>query len=102
VIDEVGGVTVHTSPLRRAKPAVRYLRSVLSQHQCPVESIAIFAEPDCSRHPTVPGAVLKLPELYHFLRTRLNRFRSMHSRYLDTAVISSHIDWCRSNRRTRE
>jgi hypothetical protein len=54
VIDELGGVTMHTSPIRRAKPAVRYLRSVLSQHDCPVESIAIFAEADCCLHPTAP------------------------------------------------
>ena len=92
VIDDLGGVTVHTSPLRRAKPAVRYLRSVLSQHDCPVESVAIFAEADCRLHPTAPDGVLALSDLHYFLRTRLLNFRATHARYLEAARLDSHID----------
>lgn len=92
VIDDLGGVTVHTSPLRRAKPAVRHLRSVLSQHDCPVESIAIFAEANCRLHPTAPDGVLALSDLHYFLRTRLLSFRATHARYLDAARLDSHID----------
>ncbi|SAK95308.1 NERD domain-containing protein [Caballeronia glebae] len=100
VIDDLGGVTVHTSPLRRAKPAVRHLRSVLSQHDCPVESIAIFAEVDCRLHPTAPDGVLALSDLHYFLRTKLLSFRATHARYLDAARIDSHIDrTCGSCRR---
>jgi len=91
VIDDLGGVTVHTSPLRRAKPALRYLRSVLSQHDCPVESIAIFAEADCRLHPTGPDGVLALSDLHYFLRLRLLNFRATHARYLDAARLDSHI-----------
>lgn len=92
VIDDLGGVTVNTSPLRRAKPAVRHLRSVLSQHDCPVESIAIFAEADCRLHPTAPDGVLALSDLHYFLRTRLINFRATHARYLDAARLDTHID----------
>lgn len=92
VTDDLGGVTVHTSPLRRAKPAVRHLRSVLSQHDCPVESIAIFAEADCRLHSTAPDGVLVLSDLHYFLRTRLLSFRATHARYLDAARLNSHID----------
>jgi len=91
VIDDLGGVTVHTSPLRRAKPALRYLRSVLSQHDCPVESIAIFAEAECRLHPTAPDGVLALSDLHYFLRLRLLNFRATHARYLDAARLDSHI-----------
>lgn len=92
VIDDLGGVTVNTSPLRRAKPAVRHLRSVLSQHDCPVESIALFAEADCRLHPTAPDGVLALSDLHYFLRTRLINFRATHARYLDAARLDSQID----------
>ncbi len=91
VIDDLGGVTVHTSPLRRAKPALRYLRSVLSQHDCPVESIAIFSEAECRLHPTAPDGVLALSDLHYFLRLRLLNFRATHTRYLDAARLDSHI-----------
>ncbi|SAL00444.1 NERD domain-containing protein [Caballeronia calidae] len=91
VIDDLGGVTVHTSPLRRAKPAVRYLRSALSQHDCPVESIAIFAQADCCLHPTAPDGVLALSDLHYFLRTRLLSFRVTHARHLDAARLDSQI-----------
>jgi len=101
VVDDFGGVTVHTSPLRRAKPAVRYLRSVLSRHECPVESIAIFAEERSSLHPTVPDDVLTLQDLHYFLRIRLNRFRATQGRYLDPDNLASYIDWSCSRRRSR-
>ncbi|WP_250523086.1 MULTISPECIES: hypothetical protein [unclassified Caballeronia] len=91
VIDDLGGVTVHTSPLRRAKPALRYLRSVLSQHDCPVESISIFAEAECRLHPTAPDGVLALSDIHYFLRLRLLNFRATHARYLDAARLDSHI-----------
>jgi hypothetical protein len=101
VVDDRGDVTIHTSPLRRAKPAVRHLRLVLSQHECPVESIAVFGVAGCSLHPTVPDGVLTLPDLHYFLRTRLNRFRATHRRYLDADNLASYIDWFCSRRRTR-
>lgn len=93
VVDDFGVATVQTSPFRRAKPAVRYLRTLLSQYGCPIESVAIFADSGCRLHPTLPDAVLKLPELYHFLRTRLNRFRATHSRYLELQAIVAQLDW---------
>ncbi len=101
VVDELGGVTLHTSPLRRAKPAVRHLRLMLSQHECPVESIAIFAEARCNLHPTMPDGVMTLPDLHYFLRTRLNRFRATHRRFLDADNVVSHIDWSCLRRRSR-
>jgi hypothetical protein len=101
VVDDFGGVTVHTSPLRRAKPAVRHLRSVLSQHECPVESVAVLADAGCSLHPTVLDGVLMLPDLHYFVRTRLNRFRATHRRYLDADNLAFHIDWSSSRRRSR-
>ena len=101
VVDDRGDVTIHTSPLRRAKPAVRHLRSVLSQHECPVESIAVLGEAGCSLHPSVPDGILTLPDLHYFLRTRLNRFRATHRRYLDADNLASHIDWFCSRRRPR-
>ncbi|MEZ2353866.1 nuclease-related domain-containing protein [Caballeronia sp. RCC_10] len=101
VVDDRGDVTIHTSPLRRAKPAVRHLRLVLSQHECPVESIGVLGEAGCSLHPTVPDGVLTLPDLHYFLRTRVNRFRATHRRYLDADNLASYIDWFCSRRRTR-
>ncbi|WP_250499823.1 nuclease-related domain-containing protein [Caballeronia sp. GAWG1-5s-s] len=101
VVDDRGDVTIQTSPLRRAKPAVRHLRLVLSQHDCPVESIAVFGGRGCSLHPTVPESVLVLSDLHYFVRTRLNRFRAMHRRYLDADNLASRIDWSCSRRRTR-
>ncbi|WP_277187180.1 NERD domain-containing protein [Caballeronia sp. BR00000012568055] len=101
VVDDFGGVTVHTSPLRRAKPAVRHLRLVLSDHECPVESIAVLSEAECSLHPTVPDGVLMLSDLRYFLRTRLNRFRATHRRYLNADSVASQIDWSCSRRRSR-
>jgi hypothetical protein len=101
VVDDLGGVTVHTSPLRRAKPAVRHLRLLLSQHECPVESIGLFSEARCSVHPTVPDDVITLPDLHYFLRTRLNCFRATHRRYLNAYSLASHIDWLCSPRRSR-
>lgn len=102
VVDDFGVATVQTSPFRRAKPAVRCLRTLLSQYGCPVESIAIYADSGCRLHPTVPDSVLKLPELYHFLRTRLNGFRASHSRYLDLQAIVAQIDWHVHGQRMRE
>ena len=102
VVDDFGVATVQTSPLRRAKPAVRYLRTLLSQYECPIESVAICADSGCRLHPTLPDAVLKLPELYHFLRTRLNRFRATHSRYLDLQAIVAQLDWRLHDGRMRE
>ncbi len=68
----------------------------------PVESTAIFAEEGCSVHPAAPDVVLTLPELYYFLRTRLNRFRATHARYLDPRGVAIDIDWSTSLRLTRE
>ncbi|SAL34838.1 nuclease-related domain-containing protein [Caballeronia concitans] len=101
VVDDRGDVTIHTSPLRRAKPAVRHLRSVLSQHDCPVESIAVLGEAGGSLHPTVPDGVLTLPDVHYFVRTRLNRFRATHRRYLDVDNLACHIDWLCSRGRSR-
>ncbi|KDR41681.1 hypothetical protein BG61_15980 [Caballeronia glathei] len=67
-----------------------------------VESTAIFAEEGCSVHPTAPDVVLTLPELYYFLRTRLNRFRATHARYLDPHGVAIDIDWSTSRGLTRE
>ncbi|WP_087669946.1 hypothetical protein [Caballeronia humi] len=94
IVDDLGITTVQTSPTRRAKPVVRYLRALLSQYGAPVESIAICAQSGCFIHPTVPDSVLQLPELYHFLRGRLHRFRANHSRYLDREAIAAQIDSC--------
>ncbi|WOD18686.1 NERD domain-containing protein [Paraburkholderia kirstenboschensis] len=93
-----GVVCVQTSPLRRAKPVLRHLRGVLGQFLCPVESIAVFADSDCALDPTLPENMLQGGELRHFMRTRLNRFRCSHSRYLDPRRIAAHLqshspDW---------
>jgi hypothetical protein len=100
IVDDSGVTTVQTSPMRRAKPVVRYLRALLSQYGAPVESIAIYAQSGCSIHPTVPDTVLQLSELYHFLRGRLHRFRANHSRYLDREAIAAQIASCLPDRRT--
>jgi len=96
--DEPGAVSVQTSPLRRAKPAVRHLRALLAEHCCPVESIAIFVSSHCALDPTLPETILCPSELHHFMRTRLNRFRASHRQYLDPGRLAAHLqlrcaDW---------
>jgi hypothetical protein len=45
VRDDFGVASVQTSPLRRAKPALRHLRAMLAQYECPVEYIAKLLAP---------------------------------------------------------
>ncbi|MFP3553186.1 NERD domain-containing protein [Paraburkholderia sp. SIMBA_049] len=78
VRDDFGVAPVQSSALRRAKPALRYLREMLAQYECPVEYIAVFPDRYCALDPALPEAILQRPELYHFMRTRLNRFCDSH------------------------
>ncbi|MFM0414789.1 nuclease-related domain-containing protein [Paraburkholderia aromaticivorans] len=96
-----GVVSVQTSPLRRAKPALRYLRVMLGEFNCPVESVAVFSASHCVLDPALPETILQAAELHHFMRTRLKRYRETHSRYLDSDSISAHLqsrcaDWGKS------
>ncbi|MFM0308417.1 nuclease-related domain-containing protein [Paraburkholderia sp. RL17-383-BIF-A] len=93
VRENSGVVCVKTSPLRRAKPALRHLRPILGEYNCPVGCIAVFADPHCALDPTLPEAILQGFELHHFMRTRLNRFRDSHFRYLDSRMIAGHLQW---------
>jgi hypothetical protein len=90
--DEPGAVSIQTSPLRRAKPAVRHLRALLAEYRCPVESIAIFVSSHCALDPTLPDTILYPSELHHFMRTRLNRFRASHPQYLDPGRLAAHLE----------
>ena len=92
VHDKVGVVSVQTSPLRRAKPALRHLRALLAEYGCPVESIAIFASSQCVLDPALPEAILYPSELHHFMRTRLNRFRASHLQHLDAVRLAAHLE----------
>lgn len=92
VHDKVGVVSVQTSPLRRAKPALRHLRALLVEYGCPVESIAIFASSQCVLDPALPEAILYPSELHHFMRTRLNRFRASHLQHFDAVRLAAHLE----------
>ncbi|MFM0498148.1 NERD domain-containing protein [Paraburkholderia caledonica] len=92
VHDKVGVVSVQTSPLRRAKPALRHLRALLAEYDCPVESIASFASSHCALDPALPEAILYPCELHHFMRTRLNRFRASHLQHLDPVRLAAHLE----------
>jgi hypothetical protein len=101
VRDDFGVASVQTSPLRRAKPALRHLRAMLAQYECPVEYIAVFPDRYCALDPSLPEAILQRPELYHFMRTRLNRFCDSHARFLDVHMIVAQVqrhcaDWGRA------
>jgi hypothetical protein len=78
--EKLGVASVETSPLRRAKPVLRYLRAVLTEYDCAVECLAVFKASHCAIDPTPPETILLLSELPHFMRTRLNRFRGSHLR----------------------
>jgi hypothetical protein len=98
VHERLGVVSVQTSPLRRAKPALRHLRGLLIEYDCPVECIAVFAAPHCALDPTLPETTLQASELHHFMRTRFNRFRDSHRQYLDSERIAAYLqlhctDW---------
>ncbi|WP_244220899.1 nuclease-related domain-containing protein [Paraburkholderia aromaticivorans] len=93
VRENSGVVCVKTSPLRRAKPALRHLRPILGEYNCPVGCIAVFADLYCALDPTLPETILQGFELRHFMRTRLNRFRDSHLRYLDSRTIAAHLQW---------
>ncbi|MEQ5841400.1 NERD domain-containing protein [Paraburkholderia acidicola] len=101
VHEKLGVISVQTSPLRRAKPALRHLRGLLAEYGCPVEYIAVFAASHCALDPTLPETILRASELDHFMRMRLNRFRGSHRRYLDSERIGKYLqlrcaDWGRS------
>ncbi|CAN7429785.1 nuclease-related domain-containing protein [Paraburkholderia hospita] len=91
VHDNFGVASVQTSPVRRAKPALRYLRAMLAQYDCPVDYIAVFPDRYCALDPALPEAILQCPELYHFMRTRLNRFCDSQSRFLDAHRIAAEM-----------
>lgn len=98
VHEKPGVVSVRTSPLRRAKPALRHLSGLLAEYDCPVECIAVFGASDCTLDPTLPETILQAPELLHFLRARLNRFRDSRRQYLDCERIGEYLrlrcaDW---------
>ncbi|WP_243658197.1 NERD domain-containing protein [Paraburkholderia sp. BL9I2N2] len=92
--EKLGIVSVQTSPLRRAKPALRHLRVTLGAYNCPVECVAVFSALHCVLDPALPETILQEVELHHFMRTRLKRFREQHSQYLDTDRISAHLQSC--------
>ncbi|AXF07081.1 NERD domain-containing protein [Paraburkholderia graminis] len=96
--EKPGVVSIQTSPLRRAKPALRYLRSVVGHCGCPVESIAVFADSSCTLDPALPVNLLQAIELRHFMRSRLNQFRDSHARFAAAANIAANLqsrtaDW---------
>lgn len=92
--DRYGVASIQTSPSRRATPALRYLRATLDQYQCPVEYIAVFPDRYCTLDPALPGMVLQVSELYHFLRTRLSRFNDSRFRFLDVHRIVPELQRC--------
>ncbi|MFL9865261.1 nuclease-related domain-containing protein [Paraburkholderia fungorum] len=101
VHEKLGVVSVQTSPLRRAKPALRHLRGLLAEYGCPVECIAVFAASHCALDPKLPETILQASELHHFMRTRMNRFRDNHRQYLDSERIGRYLqlrcnDWGKS------
>ena len=65
VINEDGEAVFRTSPLRRQAAVVRCLRSLLLQHACTVESVAVAATFPCALHPLLPESILEAAELYH-------------------------------------
>lgn len=100
VRESSGVVCARTSPLRRAKPALRHLRPILGEYGCPIDGIAVFADLYCTLDPTLPETLLQVSELRHFMRTRLNHFRGGHFRYLDARMIATQVqsrcaDWGR-------
>lgn len=96
VINEDGEAMIRTSPVRRQAAAVRCLRSLLVQHACPVESVAVAATFPCALHPLLPESILEAAELYHYLRLRTIRFFSSKQRHVSVArvvdVIESRLD----------
>lgn len=96
VINEGGEVVLRTSPVRRQAAAVRCLRSLLLQHACLVESLAVAATLPCALHPLLPESILEADELYHYLRLRTIRFFSSRQRHVSVArvvnVIESRLD----------
>lgn len=96
VINEEGEVVLRTSPVRRQAAAVRCLRSLLLQHACLVESLAIAATHPCALSPLLPESILEADELYHYLRLRTIRFFSSRQRHVSVSrvadVIESRLD----------
>jgi hypothetical protein len=96
VINEEGEAMLRTSPLRRQAAAVRCLRSLLLQHACLVESLAVAATFPCALHPLLPESILEAEELYHYLRRHTIRFFSSRQRHVSVArvadVIESRLD----------
>lgn len=92
VVSRRGELTSRTCPLRRVKPVVRVLRALLVEHDCPVESVAIFSETDSVLCPTVSESLLKASELFHFLRIRLNRFVGAGRRPINLDAIARHLN----------
>jgi hypothetical protein len=82
-------------------PLSGILRVLLAEYGCPVECIAVFAASHCVLDPTLPETILQASEFHHFMRTRLNRFRDGHRRYLDSERIGKYLqlrcaDWGKS------
>ena len=96
VINEDGEAMLRTSPVRRQAAAVRCLRSLLMQHACPVESVAVAAASLCALHPLLPESIIEAAELYHYLRLRTIRFFLSKQRHVSVAravdVIESRFD----------
>lgn len=91
--------TVHC-PLWQSAPAVHFLGALLSELQCPIETIAIADNDACEFAFGLSTALLKLEELHHFLRQRHER-AAMKSRFFNVRDISARLitacqDWQRA------
>jgi Nuclease-related domain len=92
VVNEAREAMVYTSPLRRHAAAARCLRALLSQHACPVESLAVAANHPCVLHPLLPESILEADELYHYLRLHTIRFFSSRQRHVSVARVVDAIE----------
>ena len=92
VVNEEREARLHTSPLRRQAAAVRCLRSLLLQHACPVESLAVAATLPCALHPLLPESILEADELYHYLRLHTIRFFSSRQRLVSVVRVVDAIE----------
>jgi hypothetical protein len=71
--------SVQPSALHRAKPALRYLRVMLAQCECPVECIAVFPDRCCENRKVIG-----------FAASEPRRARRALGRILTLAFARSH------------
>jgi Nuclease-related domain len=96
VVDIHGETLIRTSPARRQASAIRCLRPLLGQHECPVQGLAVAVDLPCTLHPLLPESILEAPELYHWLRLRMIRFITNGQRHVNVRraldAIATRLD----------